>query len=101
MLIAVLVRRLREGVTFAEFQRAWEPPAGEFGRPTRLVHAQRIDDPRELVTIGFSDVPAEQLEGELARIAEVERARHEQIAEVIDETRFRGIYEVVADLERS
>jgi hypothetical protein len=88
-------------VTFAEFQQAWEPPAGEVGRPTRLAHAQRIDDPRELVTIGFADLPAEQLEDELARIAEVERGRHEQIAEVIDETRFRRIYEVVADLERS
>ena len=62
MIVSILVRRLREGKTYEDFREAWLPEKG-FGWPTRVVTAQRMDDPREVVTIGFSDIRAEPAEG--------------------------------------
>jgi hypothetical protein len=67
MIVSILVRRLREGKTYEDFREAWLPEKG-FGWPTRVVTAQRMDDPREVVTIGFSDISAEQAEGLLAQV---------------------------------
>ena len=67
MIVSILVRRLREGKTYEDFREAWLPEKG-FGWPTRVVTAQRMDDPREIVTIGFSDISAEQAEGLLAQV---------------------------------
>jgi hypothetical protein len=57
MIVSILVRRLREGKTYEDFREAWLPEKG-FGWPTRVVTAQRMDDPREVATIGFSDIPS-------------------------------------------
>lgn len=51
MVCAVLVRRLREGVTFEEFRRAWEPEQG-FGVPTAVWHARRLDESIDRVIEG-------------------------------------------------
>ena len=67
MIVSILVRRLREGKTYEDFREAWLPEKG-FGWPTRVVSAQRMDDPREIVTIGFSDISSEQAEGLLAQV---------------------------------
>jgi hypothetical protein len=67
MIVSILVRRLREGKTYDDFREAWLPEKG-FGWPTRVVTAQRMDDPREIVTIGFSDITPEQGEALLAQV---------------------------------
>jgi hypothetical protein len=67
VIVSILVRRLREDKTYADFREAWLPEKG-FGWPTRVVTAQRMDDPREIITIGFSDIRAEQAEGLLAQV---------------------------------
>ena len=67
MIVSILLRRLREGKTYEDFREAWLPEKG-FGWPTRVVTAQRMDDPREIITIGFSDIRAEQAEGLLAQV---------------------------------
>jgi hypothetical protein len=67
VIVSILVRRLREGKTYEDFREAWLPEKG-FGWPTRVVTAQRMDDPREIITIGFSDISAEQAEGLLAQV---------------------------------
>ena len=67
MIVSILVRRLREGKTYDDFRDAWLPEKG-FGWPTRVVTAQRMDDPREIVTIGFSDISPEQGEALLAQV---------------------------------
>ena len=67
MIVSILVRRLREGKTYEDFRDAWLPEKG-FGWPTRVVTAQRMDDPREIVTIGFSDISPEQGEALLAEV---------------------------------
>jgi hypothetical protein len=96
MMIAVLVRRLREGKTYEDFRQAWEREEG-FGVPTRVVTGQGIEDSREIVTIGFTDIAPSEVEGFLERAAPIERARHERIAEVIEPEMTRSFYVQIAD----
>src|SRR5262245_58073342 len=55
MIVSVLTRRLKDGKTYADFRAAWKPDKG-FGVSTRVVTGQGLEDPREIVTIGFSDL---------------------------------------------
>jgi hypothetical protein len=122
MIVSILVRRLREGKTYEDFRLAWLPEKG-FGWPTRVVTAQRLDDPREIVTIGFSDVGRGEAEALLARVgleesgtewegsgeesapddehlgdvADEQLARRERISEVIEPEMTRAFYVQVAD----
>ena len=52
MIISVFVRRLKEGFTFEDFVEAWEADQG-FGVPTRVFNGQSLQDPREVISIGF------------------------------------------------
>ena len=96
MVISVLTRRLREGKTLADFRAAWERQSG-FGVPTRVVTGQSLDDPREIVTIGFTDIQLDEIEAFLQRTAPEEARRHERIAEVIEPDMTRAFYVQVAD----
>ena len=96
MLCSVLVRRLKPGKTYEDFRKAWKPDTG-FGVPTRVVNARSLDDPSEIVSIGFVDAPAADLPDLLKRVAESEAHRHERIAHVIETTTHRGMYEILDD----
>lgn len=122
MIVSILIRRLRQGKTYEDFREAWLPEKG-FGWPTRVVTAQRMDDPREIVTIGFSDIepekakalldqvgidesgaedeppPAErpQRDEDLTEVANVQLARRTRISEVIEPEMTRAFYLQVAD----
>jgi hypothetical protein len=98
---AVLIRRLKEGASFEDFRKAWEPEPGHFGGLVRVTHARRIDDEREIVSFSLLDISAEDLSVSLERVAEGERQRHERIADVIETTVAAGIYEVIAEVELS
>ena len=100
MLCSMLVRRLKEDMTYDDFHRAWCPDQG-FGVPARVRNARRVDDPRELVSVGFVDLPVEELATGLERVAAAERRRHERIAKVIESTVVTGIYEVLDDYDFS
>src|SRR3954447_17659870 len=91
MVIAVFVRRLREGKTYADFREAWMADKG-FGVPTRVVTGERLDDPREIITIGFVDVEPEQLAAGAERVADQEAVRHDRISEVIEPGATRVFY---------
>ena len=101
MFCSVLIRRLKEGASFEDFRKAWEPQPGHFGRPVRVTHARRIDDEREIVSFSLMDISAEHLGEALKRIAEGEKQRHDRISEVIETTVAAGIYEVIAEAELS
>jgi len=77
MIISILTRTLREGKTLEDFRAAWERQGG-FGVPTRVVTGQGLENPREIVTIGFSDLEVDEIEGFLARTAP-EEARHRDL----------------------
>lgn len=96
MIISVLTRRLREGKTYADFRAAWKPDKG-FGVRTRVVTGQGLEDPREIVTVGFSDLGPEDVPGFLARVGPQEKARHERIERVIEPEMTRSFYVQVAD----
>lgn len=96
MIVSVLIRRLREGKDYSDFRAAWLPDKG-FGVPTRVVSAVGLEDPREVVTIGFSDLEPEDVEEFLARVGPQEQLRHDRIAEVIEPGGTRGFYLQVAD----
>lgn len=122
MIVSILIRRLREGKTYDDFREAWLPEKG-FGWPTRVVTAQRLDDPREIVTIGFSDIEPEKAQAlldqvgidpsgaerkepgteaaggdeHMTEVADVQLARRSRIDEVIEPGVTRAFYVQVAD----
>jgi hypothetical protein len=100
MLCSMLVRRLKEGVSYEDFHQAWFPDQG-FGVPARVRNARRVDGPRELLSVGFIDLPVDQLAAGLERVAAAERRRHDRIAEVVESTVMTGIYEVRDDYDFS
>lgn len=100
MLCSILVRRLKEGVSYDDFHRAWFPDKG-FGVPARVRNARRVDDPRELLSVGFVDLPVEELATGLERVAAAEQRRHDRIAKAIESTVVTGIYEVLDDYDFS
>lgn len=96
IVIAVLVRRLREGKTYEDFREAWLPEQG-FGFPTRVVSAQRVDDDREVITIGFSELDEAEAEAQLQRIGPQEQRRHDRIDAVVEPEMTRRFYVQVAE----
>jgi hypothetical protein len=102
MFIAVFVRRLRPGKTYQDFLDAWYPDKG-FGFGGRgPITAQNLDDEREIITIGFVDLPDRTELGEaLKRVAEQESVRHERIDEVIESTSLRALYEQLDEFDFS
>jgi len=93
MIVSVFVRRLRPGATFQDFVREWEADEG-FGVPTRVFNAQSLTDPREIISIGFVAIGAEQLTQWLSTAPASESARHERIDTVIESTTLRCMYEL-------
>ncbi len=96
MIISILMRRLREGKTYEDFREAWLPDKG-FGIPTRVISGEGLDDPREIVTIGFSEMEPGGVEAFLSRVGPQEAVRHDRIAEVIEPEMTRAFYLQVAD----
>jgi hypothetical protein len=96
MIYAVLIRRLREGRTFEDFRGAWLPDE-TFELPVTVSTARRLDEPRELLSLGRAEIPAADVPALLERIAASEAKRHDRIAEVIEATVHTGIYEVVTE----
>ncbi len=102
MFISVFARRLKPGKTYEDFIAAWYPDKG-FGIPTRGPFvARNIADDREVLVIGFIDLPGRaSLDEAMTRLAKQEQVRHERIAEVIESTELRGIYEVSDEFDFS
>ena len=101
MLLAVMVRRLKEGVSYEQFKDAWTPEHG-FGREVRVLNAVNVDDPRELVSVGLMPgATKEKLPAFLSQVAASEASRHAKMETVIDGFVLRGIYEVVDDVDLS
>jgi hypothetical protein len=96
MIMAVFVRRLREGQTYDDFRKAWYP---DFSFPVKghVVTGMRLDDPREIINIGFMDISPEDFAGFLEGGAPHEATRHDRIADVIEPEMTRTFYVQIAD----
>ena len=93
MIVTVFIRRLKEGRDFADFVAEWEADVG-FGVPTRVFNAQSLEDPRDIISIGFVDVTVDELRKFMSAGSESEAVRHERIDTVIESTELRCMYEV-------
>ena len=60
------------------------------GVPVRVITARRVDDPRQVITIGQVGLPIERLDDALAAVAAQER-RREQLDDVIESTQRRRV----------
>lgn len=89
-------RRLREGATFEDFIRAWEADRG-FGVPARVFNAVSLDDPREVLSIGFVGIDANDLGSAVTRVSEQEAVRHSRIDDVVESTVLRAFYDLRAE----
>ena len=96
IVISVLSRRLREGKTYEDFREAWLPEQG-FGFPTRVVSAVNVEDQREVITIGFSELDEAEAEAQLQRIGPEQERRHDRVDAVIDPGMTRHFYVQVAE----
>lgn len=93
MIVSVFVRRLKPDATFQDFVREWEADEG-FGVPTRVFNAQSVTDPREIISIAFVAVTADQLTDWLSTAQPSEVRRHDRIDTVIESTTLRSMYEL-------
>jgi hypothetical protein len=93
MIVAIFRRRLNEGKTFADFKAAWEAEQG-FGVPARVIAATSLEDPREVLTVGFVDIDPRELGRPEHSVAEQEAARHSRIDDVIESTALKAFYAV-------
>lgn len=96
IILSVLVRRLRAGKSYEEFREAWLPEQS-FGFPTRVVTAQRVDDEREIITIGLSELDEAEAEAQFQRIGPQEERRHDRIDEIIEPEMTRAFYVQLAE----
>ena len=93
MIIAVFRRRLKERASFEDFISAWEADEG-FGVPARVFNAVSLDDPRDILSIGFVDIDAAALGDAVGNVAGQEAVRHSRIDEVIDSTVLRSFFDL-------
>jgi hypothetical protein len=93
VIVSVFVRRLKEGRTFADFVKEWEADEG-FGVATRVFNAESLDDPRDVISVGFVDIGVEALREGLATVTAQENVRHQRIDTVIQSTSLRCMYEL-------
>lgn len=93
VILALFRRRLRDGATFDDFISAWEADKG-FGVPARVFNAISLDDPREILSVGFVDIAAGDLEAAAANVSDQEAVRHSRIDDVIESTILRGYYDL-------
>lgn len=93
MIVAVFRRRLRDGATFEDFINAWQADRG-FGVPARVFNAVAMDDPREILSVGFVDIDAADFAAATAGVAGQEAVRHSRIDDVIESTELRAFYDL-------
>ncbi|WP_424354944.1 ROK family protein [Methanobacterium sp. MBAC-LM] len=61
--VSIITRRLKEGKTYEDFRKAWYHTVG-FGTSSKLYTALNVNDPREIIVMGFVESEMEEfLEG--------------------------------------
>lgn len=93
MIVTVFIRRLKEGRTFDDFLVEWGAEQG-FGVPTRVINAVSAEDPRDILSIGFVDIGAADLQTFLADAPASEAKRHARIDTVIESIELRAFYDL-------
>jgi hypothetical protein len=96
MLVALSVRKLKPGA-FDDFRRAWEPD--EFPSALqRAFHIRSVSDPDQVISFGFLDGRASDLDAIRAEIKDGEDSRQRAMAPHVEEVTVDGIFEVVDEV---
>jgi len=96
MLCALSVRKLKPGA-YDDFRRAWEPD--EFPSTLqRAYHVRDVSDPDLVISFGFLDGEASDLDTIRQEIAGGEPDRQSAMAPYVDELIVDGLYEVVEEV---
>jgi hypothetical protein len=93
MIVSVFVRRLKEGATFEQFEEEWAADEG-YGIPTRVFNAQSLEDPRDVLSIGFVTASAAEFVRWAGENPSHDAERHERIDTVIESTTLQAIYDL-------
>jgi hypothetical protein len=98
MMVLVTVRQLKPG-TYEDFRKAWEPTPW-WPQLTGLQILRNDDNPDEVLTVGYVDVNAEELEElrDSPEILESEAKRLERIAPFEERLVVNGIFELAEEL---
>jgi hypothetical protein len=78
------------------FKTGWEADKG-FGVPARVFSGVSLEDPREVLTVGFVGVEPEDLAAGLEQVADQEKTRHVKIDDVIESTELSAMYALVSE----
>lgn len=100
VVLAVFLRRLKPGYSYADFEEAWRAEEG-FGVPARVISASSLTDPRDVLTVGFVQIEPDQLAASSQAVAEQEAKRHSKIDDVIESTELRAFYAVEGEFDFS
>jgi hypothetical protein len=93
MIVAVFRRRLKDGASFEGFIEAWEAER-DFGVQARVFNAVSLDDPREILSVGFVDIDAAALGSPAQNVVAQEAVRHSRIDAVIESTVLRAFFDL-------
>jgi hypothetical protein len=99
MMCAVTVRRIKPG-GYDAFRTAWEPDPWP-PQLQRVLVSRRDEDPDQVLTASFFDLRPEELEAvrDDPNLLGAEEARLHRVAEHVEEIVFKGIFEVVEEIE--
>ena len=62
--------------------------------PAHVVNAVSLDDPREILSVGFVDIDAASMEAAIGGVADQEAVRHSRIDDVIESTALHAYYDL-------
>jgi hypothetical protein len=99
MMCSVTVRSIKPG-SYEAFREAWEPDPWP-PELQRVVISRNDEDPDQILTASYFDLDPEALEAvrdDTSRLA-VEEARLHRFAEHVDHVVFKGIFQVLEELE--
>jgi hypothetical protein len=96
MLVGLSVRKLRPGA-YEEFRSAWQPDEFPPGFD-RAFHIRGVRDPDEVISFGFIEGEAADVDAIRGQIADVEERRQRAMAPYVVETVVDGIYEVADEV---
>lgn len=99
-LIAVMVRKLNEGVDYEEFRKGWIPDEVFPDDPrTKVISASALEDSREIITIALieGDHGPESMQAWMERMAPVEARRFERIKDLVGPPTLNAVYQVLAE----
>ena len=98
MMVLLTVRQIRPG-SYDEFRKAWAPDPW-WPQLAKIEILRNDDDPDQVVTVGYVDVSADELEElrDSPEIMESEARRLERIAPFEEKLLVNGVFEFVEEV---